>query len=88
MYEIKNKRLKEKKEKGLYTDINYSPNLKDTNYREFLKARTQNDKSHVLKSSIYYNLIGNKTVTENDKNFFKSTNNFKINNNELILNHV
>ena len=74
MYEIKNKRLKEKKD--LFNN-SYNPNLKETNYREFLKSRTQNEKGHVLKSSIYYNLLGNKTVSENDKNLFKSSSNFK-----------
>ena len=66
MHDIKAKRIldKEKKINSLLT-----PNQKDrdTNYRQFLKTRTQNDKEHVLKSSIYYNLIN------------KDNNNLKLN---------
>ncbi len=56
MYDIKNKRNLDK-EKKLNNILTPNPRERDTNYRQFLKTRTQNDKEHVLKSSIYYNLI-------------------------------
>ena len=58
MKEIKQKEENDKKKKMANIPI---PILqienKDNNYKQFLKTRTQNDKEHVLKSSIYYNLI-------------------------------
>ena len=56
MYDIKNKRNLDK-EKKLNNILTPNPRERETNYRQFLKTRTQNDKEHVLKSSIYYNLI-------------------------------
>ena len=56
MYDIKNKRNLDK-EKKLNNILTPNPRDRETNYRQFLKTRTQNDKEHVLKSSIYYNLI-------------------------------
>ena len=56
MYDIKNKRNLDK-ERKMNNILTPNPKDRDTNYRQFLKARTQNDKEHVLKSSIYYNLI-------------------------------
>ena len=55
MEDIKSRRNKEKKDKKNV----FIPNLKirNTNYRQFLKSITQNDKEHVLKSTIYNNLI-------------------------------
>ena len=87
MYDIKDKRSldKEKKINNILT-----PNIKDreTNYRQFLKTRTQNDKEHVLKSSIYYNLISK----DNDNNKLKTSlkkNNLKpiIKPGSIFLNH-
>ena len=87
MYDIKDKRNldKEKKINNILT-----PNIKDreTNYRQFLKTRTQNDKEHVLKSSIYYNLISK----DNDNNKLKTSlkkNNLKpiIKPGSIFLNH-
>ena len=65
MAEIKNRRNvdKEKKMNSLLTP---NQNDRDTNYRQFLKTRTQNDKEHVLKSSIYYNLISKDNSSTND----------------------
>ena len=56
MIDIKNKRNAEK-DKQTHDLFAPNPNDRETNYRQFLKTRTQNDKEHVLKSSIYYNLI-------------------------------
>ncbi len=56
MYDIKNKRNLDK-ERKMNNILTPNPKDRDTNYRQFLKTRTQNDKEHVLKSSIYYNLI-------------------------------
>jgi hypothetical protein len=87
MYDIKDKRSldKEKKINNILT-----PNIKEreTNYRQFLKTRTQNDKEHVLKSSIYYNLISK----DNDNNKLKTSlkkNNLKpiIKPGSIFLNH-
>ena len=87
MYDIKDKRTldKEKKINNILT-----PNIKEreTNYRQFLKTRTQNDKEHVLKSSIYYNLISK----DNDNNKLKTSlkkNNLKpiIKPGSIFLNH-
>ena len=64
--------LKEKKRK-MNNILTPNPKDRDTNYRQFLKTRTQNDKEHVLKSSIYYNLIAkhnnekNKTKKEKEE---------------------
>jgi hypothetical protein len=53
MYEIKNKRMGDMKQKT------YTKNLidRDTNYRLYLKTRTHSDKERVLRASIYYNLL-------------------------------
>ena len=53
MYEIKNKRVGDMKQKT------YTKNLidRDTNYRLYLKTRTHSDKERVLRASIYYNLL-------------------------------
>ena len=53
MYEIKNKRMGDMKQKT------YTANLidRDTNYRLYLKTRTHSDKERVLRASIYYNLL-------------------------------
>lgn len=40
--------------------------VRENNYKQFLKTRTQNDKEKVLKSSIYYNLIA-KHNTDTEK---------------------
>ena len=68
MYDIKNKRNLEK-EKKLNALLTPNPRDRETNYRQFLKTRTQNDKEHVLKSSIYYNLIAkdNNNTSNNTK---------------------
>ena len=78
MYDIKNKRNVDKEEK--INDI-LTPNPKDRemNYRQFLKTRTQNDKEHVLKSSIYYNLINK------DNDNIKLTNSLKKKNLKPII---
>ena len=68
MYDIKNKRNLDK-EKQLNNILTPNPRERETNYRQFLKARTQNDKEHVLKSSIYYNLISK----DNDKMKLRSS---------------
>jgi hypothetical protein len=68
MYDIKNKRNLDK-EKQLNNILTPNPRERETNYRQFLKTRTQNDKEHVLKSSIYYNLISK----DNDKMKLRSS---------------
>ena len=58
MKEIKQKEENDKKKKMVNIPIPiFQKEDKDNNYKQFLKTRTQNDKEHVLKSSIYYNLI-------------------------------
>ena len=58
MKEIKQKEENDKKKKMVNIPIPiFQKENKDNNYKQFLKTRTQNDKEHVLKSSIYYNLI-------------------------------
>ena len=71
MHEIKNKKTLDQDKKELY---NFTPNPKsrDSDYRQFLRTKTQNDKEHVLRSSIYYNLISEDDVK--DKNNFKFRN--------------
>ena len=71
MYDIKNRRNLDKEQKINYL-LTPSSKDRDTNYRQFLKTRTQNDKEHVLKSSIFYNLISKDNTSSND-NIFKST---------------
>ena len=71
MYDIKNRRNLDKEQKINYL-LTPSSKDRDTNYRQFLKTRTQNDKEHVLKSSIFYNLISKDNTCSND-NIFKST---------------
>ena len=92
MYDIKNRRNMDKAQK-----INYllTPNSKDrdTNYRQFLKTRTQNDKEHVLKSSIFYNLISKDNNNNSKDNNIKSSlkkKNYKlkpIKPDSMFLNH-
>ena len=73
MYEIKNKKTLDQDKKEL---INFTPNPKsrDSDYRQFLRTKTQNDKEHVLRSSIYYNLISEDD--NKDKTNFKFRNTF------------
>ena len=73
MYEIKNKKTLDQDKKEL---INFTPNPKsrDSDYRQFLRTKTQNDKEHVLRSSIYYNLISEDD--NKDKSNFKFRNTF------------
>ena len=68
MHEIKNKKTldQEKKELNIFTP---NPKSRDSDYRQFLRTKTQNDKEHVLRSSIYYNLISEDDIK--DKNNFK-----------------
>ena len=72
MHEIKNKKTldKEKKELNIFT-----PNTKsrDSDYRQFLRTKTQNDKEHVLRSSIYYNLISEDDIKDKNKFKFRDT---------------
>ena len=72
MHEIKNKKTldKEKKELNIFT-----PNTKsrDSDYRQFLRTKTQNDKEHVLRSSIYYNLISEDDIKDKNKLKFRDT---------------
>ena len=58
MKDLKNKKEEDKNKKVF--NITPLPNLeeRETNYKQFLKTRMTNDKERVLKSSIYYNLIG------------------------------
>jgi len=58
MKDLKNKKEEDKNKKVF--NITPLPNLeeRETNYKQFLKTRMANDKERVLKSSIYYNLIG------------------------------
>ena len=58
MKEIKNKKEEDKNKK--LPNIPQIENLEErqSNYMHFLKTRSTNDKERVLKSSIYYNLIG------------------------------
>ena len=53
---------------------------RDNNYKQFLKTRTQNDKERVLKSSIYYNLIGkhNNDLEEKENKSKKITKKIKL----------
>ena len=53
---------------------------RDNNYKQFLKTRTQNDKERVLKSSIYYNLIGkhNNDIEEKENKSKKITKKIKL----------
>ena len=62
MYEIKNKRMGDMKQKT------YTKNLidRDTNYRLYLKTRTHSDKERVLRASIYYNLISNDDMQQSN----------------------
>ena len=62
MYEIKNKRMGDMKQKT------YTANLidRDTNYRLYLKTRTHSDKERVLRASIYYNLISNDDMQQSN----------------------
>ena len=89
MYDIKNRRNidKEKKMNNILT-----PNNKDRemNYRQFLKTRTQNDKEHVLKSSIYYNLISKDSSNDDDiklKTSLKKKNLKPLKPSSIFLNH-
>ena len=72
MHEIKNKKTldQEKKELNILT-----PNTKsrDSDYRQFLRTKTQNDKEHVLRSSIYYNLISEDDIKDKNKFKFRDT---------------
>ena len=68
MYDIKNKRSVDKETK-INNILTPNPKDREMNYRQFLKTRTQNDKEHVLKSSIYYNLINK----DNDNNKLKTS---------------
>ena len=63
--DIKNKRIKEKREKEIMR-LKPDLNLRNTNYRHFLKTLTQNDKVHILRSSISNNLFSK------DNNLYKS----------------
>ena len=58
MKDIKNKKEEDKNKK--LPNIPQIENLEErqSNYMHFLKTRSTNDKERVLKSSIYYNLIG------------------------------
>ena len=58
MKDIKNKKEEDKNKK--MPNISPLENLEErqSNYKHFLKTRRVNDKERVLKSSIYYNLIG------------------------------
>ena len=89
MHEIKNRRNidKEKKMNNILT-----PNNKDRemNYRQFLKTLTQNDKEHVLKSSIYYNLISKDSSNNDDiklKTSLKKKNLKPLKPSSIFLNH-
>ena len=73
MNDIKNRRKKDK-EKKLINILTPNPKDRDTNYRHFLKTRTQNDKEHVLRSSIYYNLIIKDDNNNKLKDSFKKKN--------------
>ena len=60
------------------------------NYRQFLKTRTQNDKEHVLKSSIYYNLISKDSSNDDDiklKTSLKKKNLKPLKPSSIFLNH-
>ena len=69
MHDIKARRNLDK-EKKLNNLLTPNPQDREINYRQFLKTRTQNDKEHVLKSSIYYNLISKDN--DNDINQLKT----------------
>jgi hypothetical protein len=70
MHDIKARRNLDK-EKKLNNLLTPNPQDREINYRQFLKTRTQNDKEHVLKSSIYYNLISKDN--DNDINKLKTS---------------
>lgn len=72
MKEIKNNEEKRKVNKMLNVPM-LNLEDRDNNYKQFLKTRTQNDKEHVLKSSIYYNLIAkhNNDIDKEKKQYKK-----------------
>ena len=72
MHEIKNKKTldQEKKELNIFTPNTRS---RDSDYRQFLRTKTQNDKEHVLRSSIYYNLISEDDIKDKNKTKFRDT---------------
>ena len=74
---IKNRRNKEKNEKKNAFMNNLK--IRNTNYRQFLKSITQNDKEHVLRSSIYDNLI----IKGDDKR--NKTSNSEIKRKKILL---
>ena len=72
---IKNRRNKERNEKKNA----FIPKIRNTNYRQFLKSITQNDKEHVLRSTIFDNLI----FKDDDKR--NKTNNSENKKRKIIL---
>ena len=66
MKEIKKQKEEERKKKMINIPPPENMTVRENNYKQFLKTRTQNDKERVLKSSIYYNLIAEHN-TEKEK---------------------
>ena len=71
MKEINQQKEEDLKKKNLNIPLLQNLEERENDYKHFLKTRTTNDKEHVLKSSIYYNLIA-KHNTEEGKNSNKS----------------
>ena len=71
MKEIKKQKEEERKKKNINIPILQSIEERENDYMHFLKTRTTSDKEHVLKSSIYYNLIA-KHNKEEGKDLNKS----------------
>ena len=57
MKEIKRQKEEDRKKKNINIPILQNIEEREKDYLHFLKTRTTSDKEHVLKSSIYYNLI-------------------------------
>ena len=71
MKEIKKQKEEDRKKKNINIPILQNVEERENNYIHFLKTRSTNDKEHVLKSSIYYNLIA-KHNKEEGKDINKS----------------
>ena len=71
MKEIKKQKEEDRKKKNINIPILQNIEERENDYMHFLKTRTTSDKEHVLKSSIYYNLIA-KHNKEEGKDLNKS----------------